>query len=291
MAPPSLAPEWMLILDDSHAAAERPMLGKSFHGLEINLRSFGGARSARVVHSGGQSIEEHHHDWACLTLHILGEAEEHYDGGQVALNGPSAVFHPVRAPHVDAVAEVGLETVSIQFDPAWVTRTGFPLATERTLAWRGGKIGAAARRLSGAWCDPRLSETALADETLRFLKLALNAEAPHLPTWVGNLRKRLCPLAPVQTQALAEREGLDLVRLARSYQVAFGEGLQETIRRKRVAAACSLLRSSDQPLAEIAVAAGFCDQSHMNRNFRSFLGRTPLQVRRERKLLVHSCSS
>ena len=32
---------------------------------------------------------------------------------------------------------------------------------------------------------------------------------------------------------------------------------------------------------EIAVAAGFCDQSHMNRCFRAVLGRTPLVVRGE----------
>lgn len=279
----------MAILDDSHAAAGPGAAGKNFHGLELKLRSFGGARCARVVHSRGQSIDEHRHDWACLTLHMLGEAEEHYDGGQVSLDGPSAVFHPVQAPHGDAVAQVGLETVSIQFDPDWVNRPDFRLPSERTLSWRGGRTGAAARRLARAWCDARLSETVLADETLGFLQLAIDAEAPPSPSWLEDLWKGLDPLAPVQAKSLAERIGMDAVRLARCYRIAVGEGLQESVRRKRIAAATNLLRFTDQPLADIALAAGFCDQSHMNRNFRSLLGRTPLQVRRERKLVADSC--
>lgn len=281
----------MEILDDSHAKAGTGAAGKDFHGLELKLRSFGGARSARVVHSRGQSIDEHGHDWACLTLHMLGGAEEHYDGGQIYLDGPSAVFHPVHAPHGDAVSEVGLETVSIQFDPDWVNRPGFRLPSERTLSWRGGRTGAAARQLARAWCNPRLSEIVLADETLRFLHLALNAAAPPSPRWVDDLWKRLDPLAPVQTKSLADQVGMDAVRLARAYRIAVGEGLQETVRRKRVAAASDLLRFTDQSLADIALVAGFCDQSHMNRNFRSLLGRTPLQVRRERKLSGHFCDA
>lgn len=279
----------MVILDDSHTTAATGAAGKDFHGLELKLRSFSGARSARVIHSRAQSIDEHGHDWACLTLHMLGEAEEHYDGGEVSLDGPSVVFHPVQAPHADAVAEVGLETVSIQFDPDWLNRRGFRLPSERTLSWRGGRIGAAARRLARAWCDPRLSEIVLADETVGFLQLALSAEAQPWPSWVDDLWKRVDPLAPVQAKSLAEQVGMDVVRLARSYRTAVGEGLHETVRRKRVAAASDLLRFTDQRLAEIALVAGFCDQSHMNRNFRSLIGRTPLQVRRERKLFTHSC--
>ena len=63
-----------------------------------------------------------------------------------------------------------------------------------------------------------------------------------------------------------------------------GEGVGETRRRRRVETASALLRNTRLPLAEVALAAGFCDQSHMNRCFAAVLGRTPLQVRRERQL-------
>ena len=64
-----------------------------------------------------------------------------------------------------------------------------------------------------------------------------------------------------------------------------GEGIAETLRRRRVERAALRLRGGDAPLADIAAECGFCDQSHMNRAFRIVLGRTPLEVRREAVLL------
>jgi transcriptional regulator GlxA family with amidase domain len=58
--------------------------------------------------------------------------------------------------------------------------------------------------------------------------------------------------------------------------------LVETLRRRRVEAAAILLESSGLELAEIAAQAGFCDQSHMNRAFKKFLGRTPAAARAAR---------
>jgi transcriptional regulator GlxA family with amidase domain len=74
--------------------------------------------------------------------------------------------------------------------------------------------------------------------------------------------------------------------LARAYRAWRGEGLADTVRRRRVERGALLLRMSDTPLAEVAVACGFCDQSHMNRSFRAVLGRTPLDVRSEASLLA-----
>jgi transcriptional regulator GlxA family with amidase domain len=62
--------------------------------------------------------------------------------------------------------------------------------------------------------------------------------------------------------------------------------MAEAQRRRRVEAASRLLRFSTQPLAEIAIAAGFFDQSHMNRCFGAVLGRTPLAVRAEGAIAV-----
>jgi len=45
------------------------------------------------------------------------------------------------------------------------------------------------------------------------------------------------------------------------------------------------LRSTDEPIAEIAALAGFCDQSHLNRALRLLTGRTPVQIRAEREQL------
>ncbi|PCC68145.1 AraC-type DNA-binding protein [Nannocystis exedens] len=101
------------------------------------------------------------------------------------------------------------------------------------------------------------------------------------PAWLDAVEARLDTAAPPSTTDLARELGLNPAWLAQAYRAAIGEGIGETVRRKRVELATSLLRGSDAPAAEIAVAAGFCDQSHMIRAFRSLIGRTPSQVRAE----------
>ena len=54
----------------------------------------------------------------------------------------------------------------------------------------------------------------------------------------------------------------------------------EYVRRLRVEIACQRLASSDMPLAEIALAAGFSDQSHFTKTFRHYNGMTPGEYRR-----------
>jgi AraC-like DNA-binding protein len=46
--------------------------------------------------------------------------------------------------------------------------------------------------------------------------------------------------------------------------------------------ALSLLATTDLPLAEIALQAGFADQAHFTRRIRSATGRTPRQIRQGR---------
>lgn len=56
----------------------------------------------------------------------------------------------------------------------------------------------------------------------------------------------------------------------------------ETAARFRLERAAHLLRETDQTAAGVALEAGFCDQSHMNRTFRRLLGRLPSEVRNDR---------
>jgi AraC family transcriptional regulator len=43
--------------------------------------------------------------------------------------------------------------------------------------------------------------------------------------------------------------------------------------------ACHDLANTELPLADIALAAGFCDQSHFTRTFRRVIGVAPSQYR------------
>jgi AraC family transcriptional regulator len=267
-------------LDDSKVSED-----PRFKGLEIELHHYSGARVLRVVHPGAQAIDEHCHDWSYIGLYTAGRYIEQFDGGEADMRGPSAVFHPAGRPHADRVCDIGLETLTIEFEPGWLRHHGFTAKLDRSRGWAGGMAGRASLGLASLLLSPAASEAAVARATARFLEQALGEEPAESPRWIDDARRLVCDHRH-STADLARRFDLHPAYIAHAYRRAAGEGISATLRRRRVEAASALLRRTGLPLAEIAIDAGFCDQSHMNRCFAAVLGRTPARVREEGALFA-----
>jgi AraC family transcriptional regulator len=65
--------------------------------------------------------------------------------------------------------------------------------------------------------------------------------------------------------------------LCRTFRRHFGCSLGEYQRQLRIDYACRQLAGSDQPLINLALAAGFTDQSHFIRTFKRHMGMTPAE--------------
>lgn len=74
---------------------------------------------------------------------------------------------------------------------------------------------------------------------------------------------------------LAKAAGLSVRAFERKFKQRFQTTPQAYIRKLRVRMACRLLVYSDLSLAQVAIDAGFADQSHFNHEFRRQLNRTP----------------
>ena len=66
---------------------------------------------------------------------------------------------------------------------------------------------------------------------------------------------------------------------SRSFKEAVGTGPQRYVMRRRLERAKTLIRRTNQPLAEIAQQVGLCDQSHLTSIFRREIGETPGRYR------------
>ena len=260
---------------------------RRFHGLDHEIRAFAGARIARIVHPPGQRIGEHRHDWPFLMIPIVGEYVERHDGDEASVAGASAVLHPAGLCHENCIGDHGMEAISIEFDADWIGESLPQLFERQPRLWAGGAVGGAARKLSRAWCDHSKSEDDVRRLTTTFLTHALQQknEPPARSEWHNDLSALLQAGATPETAELASRLKLHPAWLARRYRECAGEGLHETIRRRRVERAIVLLRATAMTLAEVAAVVGFCDQSHMVRVFKSILGRTPTEVRTEQTAL------
>lgn len=67
----------------------------------------------------------------------------------------------------------------------------------------------------------------------------------------------------------------------RSFKESFGEAPFAYIARKRIERAQDMMRTTGEPLSQIALACGLCDQSHFTRTFRRIVGMNPNAWRRE----------
>lgn len=83
-------------------------------------------------------------------------------------------------------------------------------------------------------------------------------------------------------ETLAEQAGLSPLYLARSFKRAFGEPPHRYVVSRRVERAKDLIRSTCLPLAEVALACGFSDQSHLSQVFKRLVGVTPGAYRNQR---------
>jgi AraC family transcriptional regulator len=66
---------------------------------------------------------------------------------------------------------------------------------------------------------------------------------------------------------------------SRSFKQAIGVGPQRYVVQRRLERAKTLMRRTNQPLAEIAQQVGFADQSHLTSIFRRETGLTPGRYR------------
>ena len=83
----------------------------------------------------------------------------------------------------------------------------------------------------------------------------------------------------ISIQVLADIAGLSMFHFARAFKQSEGMTPHEYLVHCRVRRAKDLLTDSILPLSEIALAAGFSDQSHLARRFREHVGITPSSYR------------
>jgi AraC family transcriptional regulator len=158
---------------------------------------------------------------------------------------------------------------------------------EEPLTFQGGRLAAIAQRIHH---ELRQVDTAapLAMEGMLLELLAAAAREREMrltgtePVWLRQTQEILHadPATHWSLGAMAEAAGVHPVTLARAFRKVYGCSMGEYLRRLRIGRAARQLAESTAPLAEIALAAGFADQSHFSNVFRRQIGMSPSAFRR-----------
>ena len=239
------------------------------------------------AHPGGSEITRHHHDDPTICYVLSGGFTE-YSGGEAADCGATTwKVMPAGEPHSNRFG--GAETRGLRIE---VDRSRFADVPEisRALDERrhtsGGRVAGLARRMM---CELSASDTAgpIAAEGLA---LELVAELARVreprqernpPAWLVAAEQLLRVRFRIGRSVgeIAREVGVNPATLARAYRKRFGCSVGERIRGLRVEHAARELTETADPLSEIALRAGFYDQSHFTNVFRRALGVTPAAYR------------
>jgi AraC-like DNA-binding protein len=196
------------------------------------------------------------------------------------------VFHPPGECHAEE-HETDVATVNVEIDGSWLRRIAeFSAPLDQPVEFADDEIASSGMQILRE-LGHNDEDSALAIEGLTWEILAAAAEprarrvAASAPRWLRDARDLLDSHIgePTSLRTIAEKAGVHPVHFAATFRRYLGCSVGEYARRRRFEYARRELADADLPLNEVAVEAGFADQSHLTRTFKRLTGMTPKQYR------------
>jgi AraC family transcriptional regulator len=252
--------------------------------------SIGGMTFAETSYTAESELylPTHSHEDDFLHFVIEGVCEEIYGRHQRVRGATALAFHPAGEPHSNRWQDGGGRVFHIDLSRARAdTIREHATGLDRPIEFEGGLAPWLASRLYREYRRPDGSSVL----ALEGLALEILAEASRdrfsepertAPRWLIRARDLLHDRfrEELSFDEVAGAIGVHPVHLARTFRRHFGRTPGDYLRRLRVEFACRMLATSDTALAEIALDAGFADQSHFTRTFRGQMDMTPGEFRR-----------
>jgi AraC family transcriptional regulator len=238
-------------------------------------------------HAAGSSLPWHRHAGATLCFVYTGAFTERYTGTTLECAPGTLKVTPADEPHSNRFGSEETRGLLVEADAVVVDRLGEHAGIlGQRASYRDEHLAGLAWQLL-AEVRHADSATSLATEGLLLEILAGLARARDLrlhgttPRWVVEARDYLHDPGEIGSVGeLAAVVGVHPVTLARGFRKAYGCTVGSYLRWLRLVRAARRLAESDAPLAEIAIAAGFADQSHFSNAFRRETGLSPSAFRR-----------
>jgi len=228
-------------------------------------------------------LEEHAHDRPYLCFVLAGEYQEDVCGRAFACHAGTVVLHSRERSHRDTFGARGGRCFNVELDAGWLRANAAPALLADDV-WHASPVACwpLLRRVH-ARLGERGGDDGEVERDLAHLLAALPsvASARDEPGWLADVERRLRESwrAPPGLAALARAAGVHPNHLTRAFRRRFGCSLGQFVRALRTEAAAREICGGGRALSDVALDAGFCDQSHLNRVFGRAVGVTPGEYR------------
>lgn len=226
----------------------------------------------------------HCHDTLHLCLVIDGTFHQHLGTHTETLAPASVRVSPPGAPATLTFGPAGARCLLLEFSDLEPNDRRF-LTPERPVFLPDEHSIDVAWQTYDAFRTP--GEAPLVLDTCVVELFARAARAPNLPggappRWLRQTRDWLHDAyeQPLTLADAAVEAGVSPVHLSRAFRHQYGATMGDYLRAVRLTCVQQSLRETATPISQVALDAGFYDQSHMTRCFKQAFGMTPGAYRR-----------
>lgn len=229
-----------------------------------------------LVHRDPKQLPVHTHAQAYFCFLIAGSYREQTATTRFEYRPLTLTYHAPGFEHRDEIGIDGGRFLLMEVNPESLgvpVRSGFDV-----------DAGPGVWRALDVYRDVRLGDVTELSAQAAAIEILTPHDSPerHRPQWLARVIERLreVELTPPPLTELALDAKVHPVHVSRTFRRFVGVSLAEYVRRHRVRRAAAAMTAGQTMLSSIAADAGFADQAHMTRVFRSVVGMTPGEFRR-----------
>ena len=232
-----------------------------------------------VAYPARREMARHSHRTANITVILAGSFEEEIDGHDYLCGPLCVVVKPAGAVHATRVGDAGTRTLVVEVERALEDELRRRYGLFDACRWFHEPCGLAPCVLG--LCRGLSQAGAMADGAIRAWFAGMGEAAAAAPraikgSGLGVHVRRAVEIMrqerALSTADLAGRLGLHPVYLARLFRERLGCSPGQMRQGLRLSATLDRIVRTAQPLARVAIGAGFADQSHLSRQVKRHAG-------------------
>ncbi len=252
----------------------------------VNVR---GLQIVKTSYKSNIFIPNHSHKNSYLCFVIKGNYLENYNKKTLSCYKGDLIVHPTEYNHSNKFQKDGTICFNIEFNKDWLTKLDtFNVVLKDLNKINDGIVSGLFLKLYNEFI--KYDEfSSLMIEGFIFEIIATLNRLHHsnktdykCPQWITKVTDLLHDefYNDLNLNDIALLVNVHPVYLSRAFKKYKKISIGEYLRKIRIDNACLKLSNTDSPITEIALDCGFSDQSHFTKNFKSQIGLTPLQFKK-----------
>ncbi|MBW1294959.1 helix-turn-helix domain-containing protein [Aquimarina litoralis] len=258
----------------------------TYYGKQNSESSFNGVLLSQYSYTT-ERTDWHYHENPYFMYVLEGDMKDCNKKVKTLCPSGSLMFNNWQEPHFGSKHSANASGFHLEFEKKWLQKHGISLEV-----WEGSQLIHNPKLhflFAEIYREFIVSDT-FSDVSVELLLVQVcdalsdlkQIDALHHPDWVRDLKELLhYDSTPLSLEYLSKELNIHPVHISRAAPKYLSMSLGKYIRQQKLKKAIPLLLDTSNSLTEITYEAGFSDQSHFNRVFKSHFDMNPSHYRKK----------